>query len=115
MGKTPGIARKAFAFSVIVLLMTGSGANARAQSAAATMETRLMAASCAACHGHEGRSTGVGLPLAGQPAETLYTKLIAFKNGKAAATVMHQHAKGYSDQELRHLAEFFSGIKEARP
>ncbi|CAG0973474.1 cytochrome subunit of sulfide dehydrogenase [Burkholderiales bacterium] len=115
MGKTRGNACKAFTFSGILLLMTGYGGSALAQSAAAAMETRLMAASCAACHGHEGRSTGVGLPLAGQPAETLYTKLIAFKTGKAAATVMHQHAKGYSDQELRHLAEFFSGIKEARP
>lgn len=92
-------------------LLAGLAPSAMAQAPAASMETRLMAASCAACHGHEGRATGVGLPLAGQSADTLYAKLLAFKSGKASATVMHQHAKGYADPELRQLAEFFSQIK----
>lgn len=77
----------------------------------AEMEIRLMAASCASCHGHDGRSTGVGLPLAGQTAEALSTKLLGFKSGQIPATVMQQHAKGYSDEELKHLAQHFSQLK----
>ncbi len=75
------------------------------------LEVKLMAASCAACHGFEGRSTGVGLPLAGQPAGTLSAKLLAFKSGQIKSTVMQQHTKGYSDEELKTLAEYFSKIK----
>jgi len=91
-------------------LMAASTA-AIAQAPAPAMEVRLMAASCAACHGHEGRSTGVGLPLAGQSVEALNTKLLGFKSGQVPGTVMQQHAKGYSDDELKQLAQYFSQIK----
>ena len=36
-----------------------------------------------------------------------------FKAGKRQATVMHQHAKGYTDQEIEVLAEYFS--RQKRP
>ena len=74
-------------------------------------EVRLWAASCAACHGTDGRSEGASLRLAGKPSDYLYDNLIAFKTGTRAATVMHQHARGYSDQELRRLADHFGGIR----
>lgn len=74
-------------------------------------EVRLWAASCAACHGTDGRSEGASLRLAGKSSDYLYDNLIAFKTGTRAATVMHQHARGYSDQELRRLAEHFGGIR----
>lgn len=76
-----------------------------------TPELKLMAASCAACHGFEGRATGVGMPLAGQTAEILSAKLLAFKSGQVSSTVMQQHTKGYADEELKSLAEYFSKIK----
>jgi cytochrome c553 len=34
--------------------------------------------------------------------------LTQFKEGKKPATVMHQLAKGYSEQELAALADYFS-------
>lgn len=74
-------------------------------------DVRLWAASCAACHGTHGKAEGAGLYLAGKPAAELYEHLIAYKNGTRPATVMHQHARGYSDEELRRLADHFSNIK----
>lgn len=74
-------------------------------------EVRLWAASCAACHGTDGKAEGTGLYLAGRPADELYQRLIAYKTGKLPATVMHQHAKGYTDEELRRLADHFSRIQ----
>ncbi|GAB4477831.1 MAG: hypothetical protein OHK0044_24430 [Burkholderiaceae bacterium] len=66
------------------------------------------ASSCNACHGPGGRSVA-GIPaLAGRPAEQLYETLLAFKNNRRPTLVMHQHAKGYSDAELRAIAEFFA-------
>ena len=74
-------------------------------------EAEDMAASCAACHGTHGRAEGAGLHLAGRPVKELYDALIAYKTGTKAATVMHQHAKGYTDEELRALADHFSKVK----
>ncbi len=71
-------------------------------------QTQVWAASCAACHGTGGHAqTGIP-PLAGQPREVLLQKLLAYKAGSLPATVMHQHAKGYTDAELARLADFFS-------
>ncbi len=63
------------------------------------------ASACFACHGPDGRSDG-GMPaLAGQSADGIYRALIDFKSGKRAATVMHRHAQGYSDEQLRRIAD----------
>jgi len=79
-----------------------------AASAQEAQQTRAWAASCAACHGTQGRSLG-GIPaINGVDKAQLLQKLLAYKRGELPATVMHQHAKGYSDAELERLADFFS-------
>lgn len=71
-------------------------------------QARAWAASCATCHGTQGHSQG-GIPsLAGEDQAQLLQKMLAFKQGTLAATVMHQHTKGYSDAELARLAAYFS-------
>jgi cytochrome c553 len=71
---------------------------------------RALAANCAACHGTHGRpapgSTLAGL--AGKPKDELLTAMSQFKQGKKPATLMHQLAKGYSDEELAALADYFA-------
>ncbi len=71
---------------------------------------RSLAANCAACHGTNGRpapgSTLAGL--AGKPRDELLMAMTQFKTGKKPATLMHQLAKGYSDEELAALADWFS-------
>ncbi len=71
---------------------------------------RALAANCAACHGTNGKpasgSTLAGL--AGKPSGELLTAMTQFKEGKKPATLMHQLAKGYTDEELKALAEYFS-------
>ncbi|MCS6995864.1 MAG: c-type cytochrome [Casimicrobiaceae bacterium] len=72
---------------------------------------RLIAATCQTCHGVEGRAQGVGLRLVGQGAAELERKLIGFRNGTLPGTVMPRHAKGYSEAELKALAEYFGRFK----
>jgi cytochrome c553 len=71
---------------------------------------RSLAANCAACHGTNGKpaagSTLAGL--AGKPRNELLTAMSQFKLGTKPATVMHQLSKGYSDEELSALADYFS-------
>ncbi len=82
-----------------------------AQAQGQEAQTRVAAASCAACHGTQGASLG-GIPaIAGVDQWQLLEKLLAYKKGELPATVMHQHAKGYSDAELAQLADFFSRQK----
>lgn len=79
--------------------------------AADNFEVAVRAAACNACHGPNGHSEAGIPPLAGRPAQYLYETLLEFKNGKRSAFVMHQHTRGYSDQELKDIAAYF----ESRP
>jgi sulfide dehydrogenase cytochrome subunit len=74
------------------------------------LQARAWAATCATCHGTNGKGpANDGIPaLAGQTRQVLLEKLLAFKQGSLPATVMHQHAKGYSDEELARIAAFFA-------
>jgi cytochrome c553 len=83
----------------------GQPGQARAQSV--DRPARAWAASCATCHGTDGRAQGGGIPsIAGRSADDLLRTLLEFKNGqRPAATVMHQNAKGYTDDELRRIAQ----------
>ena len=77
---------------------------------------RSLAASCAACHGTQGKAAIGPLlqgsdqtaSLAGLNKDLIAQKLMAFKSGASNATVMHRHAKGLTDNEINALAEYFS-------
>ncbi len=72
---------------------------------------RSLAASCAACHGTNGKSQG-GMPvLAGLDKALFVTQMKDFKSGARPATVMHQHAKGYTDEEFELMASYFASLK----
>nr|WP_314972998.1 c-type cytochrome [Comamonas testosteroni] len=83
-----------------------------ASSAATSLRVQdvaVLAASCANCHGPDGRSTGVIPQLRGLPEAHLLQRLQAFKAGTAKdATVMTRLAKGYDDEQLKALAQWFS-------
>lgn len=70
---------------------------------------RSLAATCAACHGTDGRVVGADVPrLAGMSRATLAEQLRAFKAGTRPATVMTQLAKGLSETQIDQLAAYFS-------
>lgn len=99
-------------------LALGGAAVAQAQAQtnaqapkASDFQVQLWASSCMSCHGPGGKAVGTGLAIGGKPAQELYNKLLGYKNGKLPATVMHQHAKGYSDEELSRIADHFASLK----
>ncbi len=80
--------------------------------AAQDVQGRNLAASCAICHGTEGRPVGGDMvPLAGLPREYIARQLQDFRDGKRPGTVMHQLAKGYTDAQINALAAWFAAQK----
>lgn len=72
---------------------------------------RNVAATCANCHGTDGKARDATPVLAGVPADKLLQMLADFKSGKQAATIMHQIVKGYTDEQLRQAAAYFAQQK----
>lgn len=75
---------------------------------------RNLAATCANCHGTNGRALdGSGLDaLAGEDKAKTLKKLNDFKTGVKPASIMHQIAKGYSDEQLDLIAAYFAAQKQ---
>jgi cytochrome c553 len=75
---------------------------------------RNLAASCSICHGTNGISVNNIPPsLAGMNKDVLLQTLKDFKEGRRTGTIMHQHAKGYTDQQLELIAGYFAAVKPA--
>ena len=55
---------------------------------------RNLAATCANCHGTDGRTAGTMPSLAGMASVDLVRKMQDYKAGKMPATIMHQLSKG---------------------
>ena len=93
-----------------VWLLTFS-ALALAQTSGA-LQVRSWAAACANCHGTQGQALAPMQPLAGLPQEVIVQRMMDFKSGKApSVTVMHQLAKGYSDEQIVTIANYFAAVK----
>jgi len=82
-----------------------------AAHAAIDAHARNLTGSCAACHGTNGHSIGGAPVLAGIDKAFFVSQMKDFKSGKLVGTVMHHHAKGYSDEEYEKMAEFFAAQK----
>ena len=86
-----------------------AGQPAWAQDARA-LNARALAATCANCHGTDGRAhpDSAVASLAGMPRTYLAAQMRDFRDGKRSATVMHQLAKGYTDEQIDTVAAYFA-------
>ena len=98
---------EALRVGIPAILLTG----AFSPFAALAQDTHLarnLAATCASCHGTNGHALGDMKPLAGMPAQQIMAAFAEFKRGARPATVMHQIAKGFSDDQIKSLAGYFA-------
>lgn len=76
---------------------------------------RNLAAVCANCHGTNGHARGDLIkPLAGVPAARTEAAMAGYRSGALPATVMHQIAKGFSDDQIKAIAAYYAA-QPARP
>jgi cytochrome subunit of sulfide dehydrogenase len=71
-------------------------------------KVRYLAATCANCHGTDGRSVGIMESLAGYDKEKFITNMKEYRSGDKPATIMHQLVKGYTDKQIADLAAYFA-------
>ena len=81
---------------------------------AQTLNIRSLAATCANCHGTNGKAFegSAVVSLAGMPRDYIVAQMKAFSAGTRPATIMHQLAKGYSDQQIEQIATYFAAQKK---
>ena len=79
---------------------------------AATPSASMLANTCAGCHGTDGVSHGPATPtIAGNSAEYFEEVMEAYQNGDRRSTIMGRIAKGYTKEEIKLLASYFSKQK----
>lgn len=78
---------------------------ATAAQAADPTHGRLLASQCAQCHGTNGRSAGSIDSIGGTD---LYKDLLEMKANIKPEDIMHQQARGYTDEEMRLIAEYLA-------
>jgi cytochrome c553 len=96
--------RRLFVASATVCALLPAAAIAKTD----TDPIRYVAANCANCHGTAGRSSGAMPSLAGLQKPYFVEQMRLFRDGKRPATIMHQISKGYSDQQIEQLADYYA-------
>ena len=86
-----------------------------AHVSAAPPTASMLADTCAGCHGPDGSSVGPAIPsIAGMSAEYFNTTMGEYKTGERYSTIMTRIAKGYTDEEIALMADFFAGKEFVR-
>jgi cytochrome c553 len=93
-----------------VALAAALAAPVLAQSADANLG-RNLASACANCHGTNGASLQGMPPLAGRQKSFIVRQMQDFRAGRRPATVMHQIARGYTDEQIEAIAAYLSAQK----
>jgi sulfide dehydrogenase cytochrome subunit len=79
------------------------------------MVNRLLASHCAQCHGTNGYSQSEFDGIAGEEAKDLYEDLTDMKGEDKPENIMDHQALGYSNSQIRRIAQYYAGLPEDRP
>lgn len=110
--RAAGLFKKFIVVCGVGLASTAAGAGPTVSN---TTEQRV--AACAACHGKDGRATSDGYfpRIAGKPAGYLYNQLVNFREGRRRYPAMTYMVDHLSDDYLREMAQYFSGLHPPYP
>lgn len=94
----------------IVLGLAGSLVSGQVFAADAVSRAELLASMCVTCHGSNGEGAKPIPGIAGEEAEEFVDLMRAFASGEEPTSIMDRHAQGYTEAELKLLAEYFSRL-----
>lgn len=98
------------ALGLMLALNGGAQGQTAPQTPSQMLHLRSLAATCANCHGTDGRAVegADSIALRGKTKDQIVIEMTAYREGKKAATVMHQIAKGYTPEQIDQLAAYFA-------
>ncbi len=70
-------------------------------------EGALLAAHCESCHGANGQGAAPNPAINGMDVADMVDIMKAFTSKEEASTMMYRHSAGYTDEQLKVLAEYF--------
>ncbi len=73
---------------------------------------RSLSATCTGCHGGAVENSPM-VALEGLPAAQIEARMAVYRNNSGAPTVMHQIARGYTEAQVRLIAEYLSALPAA--
>jgi cytochrome c553 len=92
----------------IALALTGAPA---AANAIGKIQIQDLMVQCAACHGADGIARDAEVPdLAGQHDVYLYNQMRDYRRGKRKHEEMRYMGRHMTDEEMRAIAEYYSGL-----
>jgi len=101
--------RDAVKKTLVITLATLGATGALAQTATTTPPAgRLLASNCFQCHGTDGKGDGTFEKLAGKSSGEIYKELVEMRAENKRGEIMTIHALGYTDAQLRAIADYFS-------
>ncbi len=111
--KIKALAPAAAVFAASLFSLAGT-AHAQADAGKDALYIKSLAATCANCHGTNGKAVEGSsvVSIAGLDKSYTIAQMNAFKNGTRPATIMHQLSKGYSDAQIEQLATYFAAQKK---
>ncbi|MBU3626838.1 c-type cytochrome [Polynucleobacter sp. JS-Safj-400b-B2] len=98
--------KPAVLLSIYIGVSHWSGSVLAQNADANNLYKRSLAATCANCHGTDGKGVvDGGMPLINNlTSEQMLAQLKAFKSGAREGTIMPQLAKGYTDEQLETIS-----------
>ena len=75
-------------------------------------DARLLASNCFQCHGTDGKDDRFEA-LAGESAREIYNELKEMQRKPSRANIMYPHADGYTDRQLRAIADYFASLRKS--
>ena len=94
--------------SGLAVLLAGSLGFSQVASADGVSRAQLLAAQCNTCHGYNGAGVKPNPSINGEAKADFLDIMQAFASGEQPSSIMDRHAQGYTEDELKLLAEFFS-------
>ena len=91
--------------SALLIGGLGFGQSAHAEGVS---RGELLASMCNTCHGTDGKGAKPNPSINGEEVADFVDLMSAFASGEEPATIMGRHASGYSEADLKALAEYFN-------
>ena len=99
--------RKLAISGIAAVLIGGLGFTHTAQ-AEGIARVELLASMCDTCHGAGGRGAKPNPSINGEDPADFLDLMQAFASGDEPTSIMDRHAQGYTEAELKMLAEYYS-------